>query len=221
MIVSQTNQEVNKLKGNGMSIRTNYEKWYEGDEYYWGLEPGRFLDELIRLRPPSSDKKLLDIGCGEGKDAVYMAQKGYDVTAFDLTENGIRKAIALAESRNVKIKAYVDDINTFTTDDQFDIIYSTGTVQYLFEENKTNFFEKLSKITKREGIVFINVFVEKPFLELPPDWDKEEKMWKSGELFTYFADWRIERIDEVIFEDNSGGVPHFHCMDTIVCKKVT
>ena len=145
-----------------MSIRTNYEKWYEGEDYYWGLEPGLFLKELIELCPPSSGKKVLDIGCGEGKDAVYMAQRGYDVTAF----------------------------------------------------------EKLDKITKKNGIVYINVFVEKSFLELPPDWDEEEKMWKSGELFTYFADWKIERIDEVIFEDNSGGVPHYHCMDTIICRKV-
>ena len=203
-----------------MSIRTNYEKWYEGDAYYWGLEPGRFLEELIELCPPSADKKVLDIGCGEGKDAVYMAQKSYDVTAFDLTENGIRKTVSLAEKRNVNIRAYVDDINTFSTDEQFDIIYSTGTVQYLFEENKKGFFEKLDKITKKNGIVYINVFVEKPFLELPPDWDMEEKMWKSGELFTYFADWKVERIDEVIFEDNSGGIPHYHCMDIIICRKI-
>ena len=141
-----------------MSIRTNYEKWYEGDAYYWGLEPGRFLEELIELCPPSADKKVLDIGCGEGKDAVYMAQKGYDVTAFDLTENGIRKTVSLSEKRNVNINAYVDDINTFRTDEQFDIIYSTGTVQYLFEENKKGFFEKLDKITKKNGIVYINVF---------------------------------------------------------------
>lgn len=203
-----------------MSIRTNYEKWYEGDEYYWGLEPGSFLEDLINLCPPSKDKKVLDIGCGEGKDAVYMAQKGYDVTAFDLTENGIRKTIALANTKGVKLNAYVDDINTFTTDEQYDIIYSTGTVQYLFEENKGGFFEKLNKITRKNGIVYINVFVEKPFLELPPDWDKEEKMWKPGELFMFFADWKVEKINEVIFEDNSGGVPHYHCMDTILCRRV-
>ena len=70
-----------------MSIRTNYEKWYEGEEYYWGLEPGDFLFELIKLCPPAENTKVLDIGCGEGKDAVFMAEKGYDVTAFDLTEN--------------------------------------------------------------------------------------------------------------------------------------
>ena len=203
-----------------MSIRTKYEKWYEGEEYYWGAEPGKFLKELIKLCPPSDDRTVLDIGCGEGKDAVYMAEMGYSVSAFDLTENGIRKTLALAGNRNVTVDAYVDDINTFETGKQFDIVYSTGTVQYLYEQNKKGFFEKLRDITKTNGIVFINVFVEKPFLALPPDWDIEEKMWSPGELFTYFADWKTEHIDEVIFEDKSGGIPHYHCMDTIVCRKI-
>jgi tellurite methyltransferase len=203
-----------------MNIRTNYENWYKGEDYYWGVEPGDFLDELIKLCPFSPGKTVLDIGCGEGKDAVYMAEQGYSVTAFDLTENGIRKTNKLADDRGVKVDAYVDDINEFVTDKQFDIVYSTGTVQYLFDENKQDFFRKLENITKPGGIVYINVFVEKPFLELPPDWDIEEKMWRSGELFTYFANWKFERIDEVIFEDNSGGIPHYHCMDTIICRKV-
>ncbi|MBR1777163.1 MAG: hypothetical protein IJ752_01070 [Alphaproteobacteria bacterium] len=73
---------------------------------------------------------------------------------------------------------------------------------------------------KPNGLAFFNVFVEKPFLELPSDWDKEEKMWRSGELFTYLADWKAHHIDEIIFEDNSGGKPHFHCMDTIICEKM-
>ncbi|MBR4224146.1 MAG: class I SAM-dependent methyltransferase [Oscillospiraceae bacterium] len=203
-----------------MSIRTNYERWYAEEGYYWGTEPGRSLDELIGLCPPAPGKRALDIGCGEGKDAVYMAQKGYTVSAFDLTENGIRKTLALAADRGVTVDAWVDDINTFETKDMFDIVWSTGTVQYLFEENKAEFFRKLGRITAPDGIVFINVFVDKPFLPLPPDWDIEEKMWRPGELFTYLPDWKVERIDEVIFEDRSGGIPHHHCMDTIICRKV-
>lgn len=202
------------------NIRTNYEKWYECEGYYWGTEPADFCDELIKLCPPSPDRKVLDIGCGEGKDAVYMASKGYKVTAFDVAENGIKKTFRMAKENGVEINAYVDDINTFETDEQFDIVYSTGTIQYLFDENKKAFFDKIERITKKNGFVFFNVFVEKPFLELPPDWDMEEKMWKSGELFSYLPNWKFHKIDEVIFEDDSNGIPHYHCMDTIICEKM-
>ena len=75
-------------------------------------------------------------------------------------------------------------------------------------------------MTKKGGIVYFNVFVNKPFLDLPPDWDKEEKMRRTGELFRYFVDWKIHTITEVIFEDNSGGVKRYHCMDTIMAEKV-
>lgn len=45
-------------------------------------------------------------------------------------------------------------------------------------------------------------------------------MWKTGELFRYFGEWKIHTIKEVIFEDHSGGVKHFHHMDTIMAEKV-
>jgi len=202
-------------------FRTQYEKLYEGEDYYWGLEPAPFLDELIDAAGKNATElSVLDIGCGEGKDAIYMAQKGCKVSAFDVTESGIRKTKLLAEKRNVSIDAFVADINDFEIENQFDVVYSTGTIQYLFNENIPSFFDKVSKITKIGGLVYFNVFVEKLFLELPPDWDKEEKMWKTGELFRYFGDWKIHTIKEVIFEDNSGGVKHYHCMDTILAEKV-
>lgn len=198
---------------------TNYEKRYAGAEYYWGTEPGAFCDELIALKPVPG-ARVLDIGCGEGKDAVYLAQKGYAVTAFDLAPSGVAKAKRLARERGVAIDAYTDDINAFRTDGTFDIVYSTGTIQYLRDENRAAFFEKINRITRVHGIAYFNVFVEKPFLPLPPDWDVGEKMWKSGELFTCFPDWKVHRVEERIFEDDSGGAPHFHCMDTIICEKM-
>ena len=202
-------------------FRTQYEKLYEGESYYWGTEPADFLEKLIALKLPGPEIKVLDIGCGEGKDAVYMAQQGYSVMAFDLTASGIRKTMRLAEERGVKtLHAYVDDINDFETAETFDIIYSTGTIQYLKEENIAGFFEKVRRLTNPNGLNYFNVFVEKAFLELPPDWDREEKMWKSAELFTWYPDWKIHLVDEKIFEDNSGGIPHFHCMDSILAERI-
>ena len=151
-------------------FRTQYEKLYEGESYYWGTEPADFLEKLIALKLPGPEIKVLDIGCGEGKDAVYMAQQGYSVMAFDLTASGIRKTMRLAEERGVKtLHAYVDDINDFETAETFDIIYSTGTIQYLKEENIAGFFEKVRRLTNPNGLNYFNVFVEKAFLELPPD----------------------------------------------------
>lgn len=200
-------------------FRTQYEKCYDQEEYYWGLEPAPFLKDLIAVTGKKpKELKVLDIGCGEGKDAVYMAEQGCETVAFDITESGIRKTKLLAEKRGVKIRAFVADINDFVLEDKFDIIYSTGTIQYLFENQITPFFEKIKNMIRPGGYVYFNVFVEKPFLELPPDWDKEEKMWKTGQLFSYLSDWEICKIDEVIFEDFSAGIKHYHCMDTVIAK---
>ena len=200
-------------------FRTQYEMLYQSDEYYWGKEPADFLEKLIAVLPPVPGLKVLDIGCGEGKDAVYMAEKGYDVTAFDITGSGIRKTLRLAAERGVSIRAFTADINDFQLEEKFDIIYSTGTIQYLADENIPGFFRKVRDLTRPGGLNYFNVFVEKPFLSLPPDWDREEKMWKTAALFSFYADWRIRLIDEIIFEDKSGGIPHFHCMDTILAEK--
>ena len=201
-------------------FRTQYEKCYAGEDYYWGLEPAPFLNDLLEVASKSAtDVKVLDIGCGEGKDAVYMAEHGCKVTAFDITESGIRKTKLLADKRGVKVNAFVADINDFNIDEKFDIIYSTGTIQYLFDDCIPSFFEKVKAMVNVGGYIYFNVFVDKPFLELPPDWDKEEKMWKTGDLFKYFADWEIYKMDEIVFEDYSAGIKHYHCMDTILAKR--
>ena len=201
-------------------FRTQYEKCYDQEEYYWGLEPAPFLRDLLEItgRNPS-ELKVLDIGCGEGKDAVYMAQQGCNVSAFDITQSGIRKTKLLAEKRGVEINAFVADINDFEIDEKFDIVYSTGTIQYLFSHRIEAFFEKIKDMVNVGGYVYFNVFVDKPFLELPPDWDKEEKMWKTGQLFSYLADWELCKVDEIIFEDYSAGLKHYHCMDTVIAKR--
>lgn len=200
--------------------RTQYENFYRSDEYYWGTEPADFLNRLIALKPPRPGMKILDIGCGEGKDAVYMAKRGYTVTAFDLTESGIAKTKRLADENHVRIKAYVDDINTFETDERFDIIYSSGTLQYLQKEAIRPFFEKITKMTNPHGLNYFNVFVDKPFIAPAPDWDKEETLWKTGDLFSWYAEWKIHYLDETIFECSSSSDPHLHCMDTILAEKM-
>ena len=65
---------------------------------------------------------VLDIGCGEGKDAVFFARNGYRVTAFDIADAGLEKARRLAEYHWVEIDFFKGDVNDFRLDQEFDII---------------------------------------------------------------------------------------------------
>lgn len=60
-----------------------YEQEYKIPQYYWGIEPSKICYRVLELMPPTKPLKLLDIGCGEGKDAVFFARNGYDVTAIE------------------------------------------------------------------------------------------------------------------------------------------
>ena len=80
---------VDALVGYRSPILADYEERYQTSEYYWGIEPNRLCYDILRLRPPVKPYKVLDIGCGEGKDAVFLARNGYRVSAIDIAENGL------------------------------------------------------------------------------------------------------------------------------------
>ena len=83
----------------------DYEKVYSGDDnYYWGVNPSQMCLRIISLMPPDRRLKVLDIGCGEGKDAVFLARCGYDVSAFDITHSGVEKTKRLAEKAQVHVR---------------------------------------------------------------------------------------------------------------------
>ncbi len=66
------------------------------------------------------------------------------------------------------------------------------------------------------GLHVINVFVEKPFIK---NLEKEHShLWKSGELFMHYHDWKIHTMEEFVFDCNSGGVAHQHCMDVMIAE---
>lgn len=177
----------------------------------------------MRLKPPIKPYKVLDIGCGEGKDAVFLARNGYDVTAFDVSEQGLSKARELADHCNVKIDFFKADVRDYRLERDFDIIFSSGVFHYIPQEQRINFIDSLKVHTATNGINVINVFVRKPFIPLPPDIEESEIAagdWRSGEILTYYHDWLFHKNEERIFNCNSGGIPHKHCMDVIIAEKI-
>lgn len=62
---------VDALLGYRSLTPTDYEKHYKSAGYYWGITPNSMCYEIMKLRPPIKPLRVLDIGCGEGKDAVF------------------------------------------------------------------------------------------------------------------------------------------------------
>lgn len=216
------NISVDALVGYKHAPNTEYEEKYKENGYYWGVVPNKLCYEIMKLRPPTKPYRVLDIGCGEGKDAVFLAKNGYLVTAFDASNAGIEKARALARHNGVEVNFFRADINNYVPESEFDIVYSSGVFHYLAKSQRNHFFEQIKASTADNGINVVNVFVEKPFIGTPPDYEISEinsDPWFSGELAYCYHDWFFHKNDEIIFECNSGGIPHKHCMNILIAEK--
>jgi tellurite methyltransferase len=196
-----------------------YEEEYKIPEYYWGTEPSKMCYRVMELIPPTRHLKLLDIGCGEGKDSVFFARNGYDVTAFDISDAGIDKTKRLAEKIGVQVKVFKADILDFRLDTSFDILFSSGVLHYVKPELRDEIFNNYKQFTNPSGIHVLNVFVKKPFIAPPPEKEPTACKWVSGELFTHYHDWLIQDCSEVVFDCNSSGIPHKHAMNKLLAKK--
>lgn len=205
------------------SVVADYDGRYTADEYYWGLAPNRICYDIMKLLPPVKPYRVLDMGCGEGKDAVFFARCGYAVTAFDISKQGIEKAKKLAAHNNVEVQFFKADIFDYRPDAEYDIIFSSGMLHFVPLAERKELCDSLKTHTADGGLNALNVFVEKPFITRAPDSTRDEEKrhpWRSGELFGYYHDWQFHTCKEEIFDCNSGGKPHKHCMDTLIARKI-
>lgn len=79
------------------------EEWdrrYAGTELIWAAEPNRFVEAELRDLPPG---RALDIAAGEGRNAIWLAGLGWQVTAVDFSAVGLDKGRQLAASRGVSV----------------------------------------------------------------------------------------------------------------------
>jgi tellurite methyltransferase len=98
---------------------TDYEKLYAeqgdvcGDPF---PDFVRFFDELL------PDRSVLDLGCGQGRDALVAARRGHRVVGVDLSATGVRQMVQEAEREGLSVVGIVADIVSFEPDDSFDVV---------------------------------------------------------------------------------------------------
>lgn len=166
------------------------------------------------------ESSILDVGCGEGRNSIFLAEQGHSVDAFDISEAGISKAKYLAGLKNVNVNFYVQDLREFEFSNDYDIILSHG-VLHLPEMNvRDAFIIKAQEHTRIGGYNVIGIFTNR--LPATPDNAPFTKsLFDVGELLDKYKEWQIIHQLEGTFRDtHPGDIHHEHAFETIIARKI-
>jgi len=136
-----------------MTQKQAFEKAYETrKETPWTeTEPPKELVELIENKKIFPGKTL-DVGCGEGFYAIYLASKGFEVTGIDFSENAIKLAKENSKKANANIKSItMDAMNLDKLNDKFDFIFEWTLLHQIAPEERKKYVEGINKITNLGG----------------------------------------------------------------------
>lgn len=144
----------NTSKKEKMREKTDWDKRYEKNDLPWDTGmPDQALINLVTGWPNISGKAL-DIGCGTGSNAIWLAEHGFEVTALDISTG----AIALAKQRQVEhevdICLLADDFLTCALDTGvFDLVFDRGCFHCLPGKNaQKRYVDKVAACLKPDGI---------------------------------------------------------------------
>jgi SAM-dependent methyltransferase len=90
--------------------RADWDRRHRGTELVWTAQPNRFVVEELGGLPPG---RALDLGSGEGRNAVWLAEGGWQVTAVDFSSVALDKARRLAQARGVTVDWVLADLRGY------------------------------------------------------------------------------------------------------------
>lgn len=96
-----------------------WDERYETAELIWTAEPNRFVVAVLDGATPGT---AVDLACGEGRNAVWLAEAGWTVTGVDFSGTGLAKAARLAEHRGVEVAWVQADATTWTAPEPVDLV---------------------------------------------------------------------------------------------------
>ena len=138
-------------------MKMNIEKLSAYWDKKWNVskenEPNPFAFKLIQLYNSVDKPKLLELGCGDGRDLKLFIENGFDVSAVDIATKSIEK---LKEKFGNKANISCQDIkNLDFANNSFDIIYAHLTLHYFTDKDTSYIFNKIYDLLKINGIFFV------------------------------------------------------------------
>jgi 2-polyprenyl-3-methyl-5-hydroxy-6-metoxy-1,4-benzoquinol methylase len=176
--------------------RVIYNNIYASKTPGFVTQPNALLVATVEGRKPG---RALDVGMGQGRNAVFLALKGWDVTGFDISDEGIAVARKNAERAGVKLNALRETDEAFDYgSNQWDLIVF---MYEPFPVTSTAYVERLRKSIKSGGLIVIESFgqeASKP--------NRPSTAIDPGQLLVAFNDFRLLHYEDTVAKPDWPGV---------------
>lgn len=154
----------------GMRVSDYFDGVYSRHDRYWWRDPGRYepapdayprsllTQQTLRMlgRGPQQGGRVLDLGAGEGSDAIRLALLGYEVDAVEVSAVAARKIEAFAQEAGAKVRVFAADIRNFTPDGLYDVVICNGVLHYV--EDKKSVISLMQGATCEAGLNVISLW---------------------------------------------------------------
>ncbi|MDC1142361.1 class I SAM-dependent methyltransferase [Planctomycetota bacterium] len=127
-------------------MTTDYEKFYRENRHGLGEPTAEFVTFFNEYEPRQA--KVLDVGCGQGRDALFIARLGHFVTAIDISPSGIADLLKDAEAEGLSVCTQVADVREYKSRKRFDVIVIDRTLHMLAPDERAETLGILIRLSK-------------------------------------------------------------------------
>ncbi|PWU08166.1 MAG: class I SAM-dependent methyltransferase [Verrucomicrobia bacterium] len=198
----------------------DYDLGYLASNCFWGRDPGRLVRSLQKYVTDFSGVRVLDAGCGEGKNAAFLAQRGALVRAVDISE----AALANGQSAFGAISGIqweLSDVRTMNITDKYDIVIAYGLLHCLASAGEiTDTVRILQSATKDSGYNILCAFNSRA-QDLSAHPGFAPTLLDHDALLAYYKGWRIlEASDSDLTEVHPHNqIRHTHSLTRILAQR--
>ncbi|MDG1643133.1 tellurite resistance methyltransferase TehB [Klebsiella huaxiensis] len=170
------------------------------DENYFTDKYGmtRTHSEVVHAATLIAPGKTLDLGCGNGRNSLYLAANGFDVTAWDKNPASISNLESVRQAEGLEnLQAAIKDLNSLSFDGEYDFILSTVVMMFLEAKTIPGLIDNMQRCTKVGGY---NLIVAAMDTEDYPCTVGFPFAFKPQELRNYYAGWEFLKYNEDVGE---------------------
>jgi 2-polyprenyl-3-methyl-5-hydroxy-6-metoxy-1,4-benzoquinol methylase len=199
-----------------MSQQEFWNNKFSKDDFFYGIKPNAFLSSNLNLF--KNHKKLLCLGEGEGRNAIYFATHKYEVTAIDASDIGLLKLEKRAKEENLLINTICLDLNDWEIDKKYDVIVAS--YLHMYKDEREVLFKKIENSLEKNAY-FVGEFFSTKQLNYKSGGPKDVELLYTPEDFEVYFNTCTKNIsEEVVFLDEGKGHKGEACVIRVVIQKI-